>query len=124
MHRIVLSALPHTWLLDLDGTVLEHNGYMKSTGERVLEASMKFLESIPAHDMIIFLTSRAPSLAEATEVLLKNHAIRFDRIIYGVPFGERILVNDRKPSGLPTSVAINVQRDSGIEYAIVIDPEK
>ena len=29
-----------------------------------------------------------------------------------MPYGERILINDKKPSGLRTSIAINKERDS------------
>ena len=32
--KLVLSGLPHTWVLDLDGTIVLHNGY-KMYGEDV-----------------------------------------------------------------------------------------
>ena len=51
-------------------------------------------------DMIIFLTSRTDQEKERTENFLKKHHIPYDAIIYNAPYGERILVNDRKPSGL------------------------
>lgn len=27
MNEIVISQLGHTWILDLDGTIVKHNGY-------------------------------------------------------------------------------------------------
>jgi hypothetical protein len=48
---------------------------------------------------------------EATERFLKEAGVRYDRIINNLPYGERILVNDRKPSGLRTSVAVDLDRD-------------
>ena len=32
-------------------------------------------------------------------------------IHFGMPMGERIIVNDRKPSGLGMAIAININRD-------------
>ena len=50
---------------------------------------------------------------------MKNK-LRYDYILTGMPFGERILVNDRKPSGLNTAYAINKDRDKelNIEFKI------
>ena len=61
--EIVLSSLGHTWILDLDGTLVKHNGY-----------------KIDGAD---------------------------------IPYGERIVINDCKPGGLITSIAINMERDQG-----------
>ena len=42
---------------------------------------------------------------------LAAHEIRYDEILFNMPMGERIIVNDRKPSGLDMSVAINIDRN-------------
>ena len=34
-------------------------------------------------------------------------------ILFNIPMGERIVVNDRKPSGIDMAVAINLDRDAG-----------
>ena len=39
-----------------------------------------------------------------------------------MPVGERIIINDKKPSGLITAHCINTERDKGIDCRIVIDP--
>ena len=45
-------------------------------------------------------------------IFLNENKIRYDEIIFNVPMGERIIVNDRKPSGLEMAVALNVDRDN------------
>lgn len=121
MGRITLSALPHTWLIDLDGTILKHNGY-KNEGEDVfLPGAREFLQSIPDYDIIIFLTSRDEDIAEATESFLRANGIKFAKIIYSLPYGERILINDSKPSGLETAISINRSRDCSMDLTIEID---
>ena len=117
---LTLSPLGHTWILDLDGTIVKHNGYKLDGHDTLLDGSLDFLNSIPKDDMIIFLTSRLPEYSKITENFLKEHNIRYDHIIYYAPYGERVLINDRKPSGLDTAIAVNVERDAGkaIEFCI------
>jgi hypothetical protein len=121
MPKIKLSSLGHTWVLDLDGTILKHNGYKLDGRDTMLDGALDFLRSIPEGDMVVFITSRTLEQKYAAEVLLKEHNIRFEHIIYGAPYGERILVNDRKPSGLNTALAVNVRRDCFDEMQIEID---
>ncbi len=42
---------------------------------------------------------------------LREQEIRYDEILFEMPMGERIVVNDRKPSGLDMAVALNMGRD-------------
>ena len=42
---------------------------------------------------------------------MKENHIRYDEILFNLPMGERIIVNDRKPSGLDMAVALNMERD-------------
>lgn len=118
--RIVLSPLGHTWILDLDGTIVKHNGYKLDGFDTIIDDAKSFLKNIPEKDMIIFLTSRKDEQREMTEAFLMEHQIRYDHIIYNAPYGERIIVNDSKPSGLLTAVALNVPRDKfgSVEYLI------
>lgn len=121
MKTITLSSLGHTWILDLDGTVVKHNGYKIDGFDTFLDGAEAFLKNIPREDMIIITTSRSEEYRETTENFLAEHGIRFDHIIYDAPFGERILVNDCKPSGLDMAVAINVKRDNGFDIEIKTD---
>lgn len=119
--KLELSPLGHTWILDLDGTVVKHNGYKLDGYDTLLDGVKEFLDAIPKEDMVIFLTSRTEELSESTEKFLTAHRIRYDRIIYGAPYGERILMNDCKVSGLETAKAVNVKRDDFGEWFICIN---
>lgn len=121
MHHLVLSSLSHTWLIDIDGTIAIHNGYLSEGADIPLENSCAFLRELPKDDFIILLTSRRESAREETENFLKNNNIRYDEIIFGLPVGERILVNDNKPSGLCMSYAIALSRNEGINFTVEID---
>lgn len=120
--ELTLSTLGHTWLLDLDGTIVVHNGYKLYGEDRFLDGAEAFLKSIPEEDMVIFITSRERKYKEITESFLINHSIRFNYIIYGAPYGERILLNDDKPSGLKMGYAISQIRDKELALSISIDP--
>lgn len=109
--EIVLSTLPKTWIFDLDGTILKHNGYKLDGYDTVLSGVKEYLGTIPPEDKVIFLTSRTEEYRDSTVRFLAEEGICYDEILFNMPVGERILVNDRKPSGLDTSVAFNIKRD-------------
>ena len=108
---LVLSTLPKTWVFDLDGTLLKHNGYKIDGVDTVLPGALEYLNTIPDEDRIVIFTSRTDEYKQMTLDFLKENGIRFDDIHFNMPMGERIIVNDRKPSGLDMSVAINIDRD-------------
>lgn len=111
MKEIILSSLSKTWIFDLDGTILKHNGYILDGVDSFLPGTIAFLKSIPDADMVIFLTSRKEKYREKTIDFLEKHEIRYNHIIFEAPYGERILINDKKRSGLMTAVSVNVERD-------------
>lgn len=79
--------------------------------DTVLSGALEYLAAIPAEDKIVILTSRTDEYRQMTlDFLAKNH-IRYDAILFNMPMGERIVVNDRKPSGLDMAVALNMDRD-------------
>lgn len=119
--KLILSSLGHTWILDLDGTIVKHNGYKIDGEDTFLDGAEVFLKSLPEQDKIIFLTSREEKLKERTEGFLREHGIRFDCILYGMPYGERILFNDCKPSGLKMGIAVNMARDIFRKPELMID---
>lgn len=121
LDKIVISSLGHTWILDLDGTIVLHNGYKINGKDSFLEGAEDFLKSIPDTDMIIFITSRTSEYRSQTEDFLRAAGIRYDYIIFDAPYGERILINDRKTSGLDMSVSVNSIRDVFIKTEFVID---
>lgn len=116
--KIELSPLPHTWIFDLDGTLVKHNGYLFGE-DTLLPGVMQTLSQIPLKDKIILLTARPSSCSHMLEDFLKKHNIRYDEILYDMPQGERILVNDIKPSGLLTAYAINKKRDEPLDLCLI-----
>ncbi|MCI9180629.1 MAG: hypothetical protein HFG50_11605 [Lachnospiraceae bacterium] len=110
--ELILSTLPKTWIFDLDGTLLKHNGYKLDGKDTLLDGVKEYLDELPKEDKIIILTSRLEEYGEMTIEFLREQEIRFDQILFEMPMGERILVNDRKPSGVDMAVALNLERDS------------
>jgi len=118
---LTLSTLGHTWIFDFDGTLVEHNGYQ--TGEdHWLPGAKELLCGIPETDYVLILTAREKEAREKTEAFLRKHQIRYNDIKFAVPVGERILLNDSKPSGLPMSHAVECKRNEGLGgLEVVID---
>lgn len=121
--KLILSSLGHTWILDLDGTIVKHNGYKIDGKDTFLDGAEVFLKSLPGQDKVIFLTSREERLKGQTESFLREHGVRFDCILYGMPYGERILFNDCKPSGLKMGIAVNMERNKFQKPELVIDED-
>ncbi len=109
---MILSTLPKTWIFDLDGTLVKHNGYKEDGRDTLLAGAGGYLAGIPPEDKVIILTSRTEEYRGMTVRFLEENGIRYDGILFGMPMGERILVNDRKPSGLDMAVAVNLNRDT------------
>ena len=108
---LVLSTMAKTWFFDLDGTIVKHNGYKTDGKDTLLSGAKQYLEGLPDCDRVVLVTSRTEEYREETLRFLKENHIRYDEILFNLPMGERIIVNDRKPSGLDMAVALNVERD-------------
>lgn len=108
---LTLSPMQKTWILDLDGTILVHDGPYIFGKDQFLPGAKEFLENIPTRDIIIFLTARGEWEKDHTLRFLKENKVRYNHIIFGAGQGERILINDCKPDGLVTAFAINTTRD-------------
>lgn len=101
---------PKLWILDVDGVVFVHNGYLN--GDDVLVPGfMDFYETIPETDQVLFVSARDEKYKIMTEKKLRDNNIRFTHVICGVPKGERILINDKKPDSSITAFAINTERN-------------
>lgn len=121
--ELVLSTLGKTWILDFDGTLVEHNGY-KTGEDKWLPGAKEFLLKIPKQDYILILTAREEAARAQTEKFLQKHGIRYHDIKFEMPMGERILLNDSKPSGLVMSHAVVCERNEGLEgLTVVIDEQ-
>jgi hypothetical protein len=109
------SGLARTWFFDLDGTLLMHNGNLKSA-DQLLPGVAEFFQKLPLEDVVIITTARNDFQRAQTLKFLDDNGIRYDLAIFDLPVGERIVVNDIKPRGLRTAIAVNVVRDKGLLY--------
>lgn len=119
--KLTLSSLPHTWILDVDGTIVKHNGYKIDGYDTLLAGVKEFFASLPSQDRVILLTARKAEYLPALKDFLTKNQIRYDHIITDVPMGERILVNDNKPSGLKCAYAVNKERDEILNIGWLLD---
>ncbi|WP_428077936.1 hypothetical protein [Candidatus Avelusimicrobium faecicola] len=119
--KLTLSSLPHTWILDVDGTIVKHNGYKIDGYDTLLPGVKEFFASLPSQDRVILLTARKAEYLPALKEFLTKNQIRYDHIITDVPMGERILVNDNKPSGLKCAYAVNKERDEILNIGWLLD---
>ena len=117
-NKLILSPLAHTWIIDLDGSIVKHNGYSFGTDE-LLPSVKEFFNELPKDDYVIIVTSRKEDLKDMTFKFLNDNNIRFNHIIFNLPYGERILINDMKESGLTTAYSINLKRNKfNVSYKI------
>ncbi len=117
------SSLSKTWILDVDGTLVKHNGYKIDGYDTLLDGVKEFFEHLPADDKVILLTARKDEFLPALKTFLKENSIRCDYLLTDMPMGERILVNDRKPSGLDMAFAVNKDRDKALNIDYKINGE-
>ena len=117
-NTLELSTLGHTWIFDIDGTIVKHNGYKNDGTDTFLPKAKEFLQSLPNKDMIIFLTAREECYRDITEKFLQDNGIRYNAIIFNAPHGERILVNDSKTSGLQMAYSIPTIRNEWAEISV------
>lgn len=120
LNKLILSSLPHTWIFDVDGTLCIHNGY-KNGKDSILKGVKELFSQIPADDLIVLLTSRKSEEKDNLIRFMNDNGLRFNHIIFDAPMGERILVNDDKPSGLQCAYAVNKKRDEDLNLTFEID---
>ena len=114
MSEIQMSTLSKTWIFDIDGTLLKHNGY--KTKEELLPGVKEFfLSNINENDKVILITARSQEQAKSATSFLEENFIRYDLLITDLPHGERIMYNDIKGSGLKTCYSFNLVRDKGLK---------
>jgi hypothetical protein len=108
-----LSILGHTWLIDLDGTVFKHNGHLQGADE-LLPGVREFWAALPAGDTVVVMSAREERYRTTTLASLAAAGLRYDHALFDLPHGERIVINDTKPRGLQTALAVNLSRDAGL----------
>jgi len=109
-----------TLFLDIDGTLVQHvNPSVSSLPNHemnVLNGTIeKLLEWNKKGYSIILTTGRRESNRDMTIKQLQKAGIFYDQLIMGVGRGPRIVINDKKPDGMMTAYAINIERNNGLK---------
>ncbi len=109
-----------TLILDIDGTLIRHNGNLHTQATQPVEVLPGVLDRLREWEKkgynIILLTGRPESLRELTEQQMLEAGIYYKQLVMGVGGGPRCLINDLKPdSDIPTATAICVRRNQGLE---------
>jgi phosphoglycolate phosphatase-like HAD superfamily hydrolase len=104
--------------LDIDGTLLKHHNdglsaILTEEPELLPGVIDKLNEWEAKGYKIILVTGRSESMRGATERQLESLGIFYSALMMEVT-GDRILINDKKPSGRVAASAINIDRNAGI----------
>ena len=113
--------LPNTCFIDIDGVIFQHNGYLNKKEDEYeipLPGVIKFFSSLGSKDRIILCTARKEYFRQRTESSLIAAGIPYDLLIMDLPTGKRILINDRKDSGMNTAFAVNIVRNEGLQNVV------
>ena len=116
-----MSTAPKTIFCDIDGTLLHHHGDIVSNYQDeaiLLPAALDNIKQWEKNNFTIVLTTgRKECLRENTERQLLKMGIIYDKLIMGLPNGDRILINDKKlKSGRNTAYAVNLVRNNGMAH--------
>lgn len=123
MTKLEFSPLSKTWILDIDGTLVKHNGYKIDGYDTLLDGVKEFFKKLSSDDKVVLLTARKEEYLPALKDFLAKNNIRYDVLLTDMPMGERILVNDRKPSGLDMAFSVNKDRDKALNITYKINEE-
>ena len=110
-----------TWFIDIDGVIFPHNAYLnldQTEIETPLPGVTDFFRYLDPADQVVLVTARSKKYELFTKNSLKINNIRYNQIIFELPTGPRIIINDMKESGLKTAFAINIKRNSGLKRVV------
>lgn len=109
-----------TLFIDIDGCLLKHRGNESNTILKETELLPGVLEKLNEWDAkeyyFILTTGRKESLRKKTEKELLKFGIFYDQLVMGLPRGERVIINDKKPDNdMITASAIQLIRNEGFK---------
>jgi len=121
IHSILFSKenqSPKTIFCDIDGTLLHHSGNIIENYRGNINLLPNVARMIQLWEKenyrIILTTGRKECTRKRTEEQLLSLGVVYDQLIMGLPNGDRILINDRKPNSTrDTAYAINLERNAG-----------
>lgn len=110
---------PKCIISDIDGVIFHHGGDVSSQTVGIAQLLPGVVEKFKEWDRrgyrIILITGRRESEREKTLLQLNYAGIFYDQLIMGVGGGCRVLINDKKPDGSISAIAVNLNRNEGME---------
>ena len=82
-----LSSLGKTWIFDVDGTLVKHNGYKIDGHDTLLDGVSDFFKNLNSEDKVILLTARKEEYLPALKDFLAQNNIRYDYLLTDMPMG-------------------------------------
>jgi len=116
----VIDMIPKTIIIDIDGCIFEHRGRGACNqwiggGNKMLKGTQRFFDKAEKEGCcIILMTARKESCRKTLEHELRHAGLFWDKLIMGVPHGERILINDIKDGGTPSARSFEIKRNKGL----------
>jgi hydroxymethylpyrimidine pyrophosphatase-like HAD family hydrolase len=108
-----------TIFCDIDGVLIKHNPHSVSDPEmnEMIDGFQKLEEWRKMGHKVVLTTARNSKKRKEILNLLEVKGIKYDDLLTSCNPGQRILINDRKPSSpfLPQSLSFEITRDHGIK---------
>lgn len=113
-----------TYFIDIDGTIVKHlsNDDLDNAlidpdiHDVLLPGVIELWSSFDDDDMIIITTARLSIHEEFTKKVFAKHNLRYNKMIFDLRTGPRVLINDTPDIFFPKAIAINVKRDGGFFF--------
>ena len=116
-----MNTVPKTIFCDIDGSILEQHGDLSNMHLLTEEDLLPGVKKANARwtrkgYTVIVTTGRKESERELTVRQLKLVGFHYDLLIMGLPYGERVVINDRRAADNKNSATgINLVRNEGME---------
>lgn len=103
-----------TIFVDLDGTLILFNLEPERVTDRIIPSTMSYLIKKKAEGACLVCTTARNAKHTALAIANANIPLDFfDHILYDLPMGRRILINDHKDDSPLSAISINLFRDKG-----------
>jgi hypothetical protein len=115
-----------TYFIDVDGTIVKHlsnddlNKILNEEHkykEELLPGVKELWKTFGEDDCIIITTAREELKHKAmTEKIFKENGLRYNQMIFNLPCGPRVVINDTPDIMFKKAIAINVMRNGGFYF--------
>lgn len=112
-----MSVKRKTVFMDIDGTIAKHQHTLSEMLSNRMELNDGVMDKITewrAKDYYLVITTARPEGTRDTTVRqLAEAGIFYDQLVMGLPTGQRVVINDKKPDGTLTAGHVNLERNEG-----------